>query len=77
MNRGQTPISRGIAVCPLLPLAWSRARSITAIYLGTTAAFVAAHRFYEKNGPCEIDRSALPEVFPIMAVDTKFCTREP
>ncbi|MBB2688201.1 UNVERIFIED_ORG: RimJ/RimL family protein N-acetyltransferase [Rhizobium etli] len=34
--------------------------------------FVAAHRFYEKNGFTEIARSALPRAFPLMAVDNKF-----
>jgi N-acetylglutamate synthase-like GNAT family acetyltransferase len=47
-------------------------RGLTDIYLGTTAAFLAAHRFYEKNGFAEIDASDLPEAFPRMAVDTKF-----
>jgi GNAT superfamily N-acetyltransferase len=58
-------------------LTWSRARSVTAIYLGTTDRFLAAHRFYEKNGFREIARSALPKDFPVMAVDTKFYTRAP
>ena len=50
-------------------LAWCRVREV---YLGTTAKFLAAHRFYEKNGFREIDRAALPERFPVMVVDTKF-----
>ena len=45
---------------------------ITAVYLGTTPFFKAAHRFYEKNGFCEIDKEDLPASFPIMKVDTKF-----
>jgi hypothetical protein len=45
------------------------------LYLGTTAKYLAAHRFYEKNGFREIARTALPESFPVMAVDTKFYTR--
>jgi RimJ/RimL family protein N-acetyltransferase len=45
---------------------------VTEIYLGTTAEFLAAHRFYEKNGFKEIAKSQLPPAFPIMAVDTKF-----
>ncbi|MGO7422080.1 GNAT family N-acetyltransferase, partial [Rhizobium ruizarguesonis] len=41
-------------------------------FLGTTDKFVAAHRFYEKNGFTEIAKSALPRTFPLMAVDSKF-----
>jgi N-acetylglutamate synthase-like GNAT family acetyltransferase len=53
-------------------LAWCRARGVREIYLGTTASFLAAHRFYEKNGFREIPRQALPPRFPVMTVDTKF-----
>ena len=53
----------------------ARASGAREIFLGTTAAFLAAHRFYEKNGFREIDRSALPPSFPIMAVDTRFFHR--
>lgn len=53
-------------------VAWCHARGVRVIYLGTTAKFLAAHRFYEKNGFREIARDALPESFPVMVVDTKF-----
>jgi GNAT superfamily N-acetyltransferase len=53
-------------------IAWARQRSVRDIFLGTTAKFLAAHRFYERNGFAEIDPSALPTAFPRMAVDTKF-----
>jgi GNAT superfamily N-acetyltransferase len=53
-------------------LTWCRARGIHAVFLGTTARFLAAHRFYEKNGFREIAREALPSTFPVMVVDTKF-----
>lgn len=53
-------------------LAWANRQGIAGIYLGTTAKFLAAHRFYEKNGFAEIDRSELPASFPVMAVDSKF-----
>ncbi len=56
-------------------LAWCAARSIVEIYLGTTDRFLAAHRFYEKNGFVEIARHDLPERFPVMAVDSKFYRR--
>lgn len=55
---------------------WAEANQLKAIYLGTTSKFLAAHRFYEKNGFSEILKSALPEAFPIMTVDTKFYKRE-
>jgi N-acetylglutamate synthase-like GNAT family acetyltransferase len=53
-------------------LAWCRAHALPDVYLGTTAKFLAAHRFYEKNGFREIPKSALPASFPVMAVDTRF-----
>jgi hypothetical protein len=46
--------------------------AVFAIYLGTTAEFIAAHKFYEKNGFTEVPKANLPETFPVMAVDTKF-----
>lgn len=51
---------------------WSDRQHLERIYLGTTAKFLAAHRFYEKNGFVEIAKSALPPAFPVMAVDTRF-----
>ncbi|WDS35248.1 GNAT family N-acetyltransferase [Pseudoxanthomonas sp.] len=56
-------------------VAWCQARGVQEIYLGTTAKFLAAHRFYEKNGFHEIARTALPASFPVMLVDTKFYRR--
>jgi N-acetylglutamate synthase-like GNAT family acetyltransferase len=53
-------------------LQWCRARGIREVFLGTTAQFLAAHRFYEKNGFAEIATSQLPVSFPVMSVDTKF-----
>ena len=53
-------------------LAWAKARGLAEIYLGTTAKFLAAHRFYEKNGFAEILPAELPAAFPRMVVDTKF-----
>ncbi len=51
---------------------WAREKSIKAIYLGTTPQFLAAHRFYEKNGFASIAHADLPENFPIMKVDKIF-----
>ena len=53
-------------------IAWCRQRGIREVYLGTTAKFLAAHRFYEKNGFQEIARDKLPQSFPVMKVDTQF-----
>lgn len=53
-------------------LDWAKTNSFTAIYLGTTTSFKAAHRFYEKNGFIEIDKSQLPASFPLVAVDNVF-----
>lgn len=54
---------------------WASAHGVACIYLGTTARFLAAHRFYEKNGFAQIERSALPAAFPVMNVDTRFYQR--
>ena len=56
-------------------LAWSADRRLREIFLGTTAHFHAAHRFYEKNGFLEIPRAALPDAFPVMEVDSRFYRR--
>lgn len=53
-------------------IAAARANNVKDIYLGTTAKFLAAHRFYGKNGFAEIAAETLPQSFPRMAVDTKF-----
>jgi N-acetylglutamate synthase-like GNAT family acetyltransferase len=53
-------------------LSWARTKGVFEIYLGTTAQFRAAHRFYEKNGFVQVAKESLPASFPIMAVDTRF-----
>jgi N-acetylglutamate synthase-like GNAT family acetyltransferase len=57
-------------------LYWGRENKIRKIYLGTTDKFIAAHRFYEKNGFLEVNICDLPESFPLMKVDTKFYVYE-
>lgn len=54
---------------------WCAENNVQEIFLGTTAKFLAAHRFYEKNGFQEIGQSCLPLNFPVMAVDTRFFRR--
>lgn len=51
---------------------WARKRSVNHVFLGTTPQFLAAHRFYEKNGFESISRNELPESFPVLQVDKKF-----
>ena len=51
---------------------WCKQKSITEIYLGTVAQLHAAKRFYVKNGFEKLDKTALPENFPLMQVDTEF-----
>jgi N-acetylglutamate synthase-like GNAT family acetyltransferase len=55
--------------------AWAQESGVREIFLGTTPFFLAAHRFYEKNGFSEISPDDLPASFPIMAVDTRFYQR--
>lgn len=49
-----------------------RGRGLHTVLLGTTDKFLAAHRFYEKQGFELIERDRLPPAFPVMAVDTRF-----
>ena len=51
---------------------WSKEKRLTHIFLGTTEKYLAAHRFYEKNGFIEIKKIDLPKACPVMQVDTKF-----
>lgn len=55
---------------------WSREHRLREVFLGTTAKFLAAHRFYEKHDFREIGRDELPAGFQFMAVDTKFYVRK-
>ena len=55
--------------------AWAGQKGITDIFLGTTDKFLAAHRFYEKNGFARIAQEDLPAAFPVMQVDTVFYHR--
>jgi len=51
---------------------WAKTKKFNEILLGTTEKFLAAQRFYEKNGFVEIKKEDLPPEFPIMSVDVKF-----
>lgn len=63
----------GIAAALLTHLlSHASVQGLKAIYLGTIEKFLAARRFYEKNGFHEIPPHNLPANFPRMAVDTNF-----
>jgi GNAT superfamily N-acetyltransferase len=51
---------------------WTSEKGFEKILLGTTEKFLAAQRFYEKNGFVEIDKNLLPKEFPVMSIDVKF-----
>lgn len=53
-------------------LDWSIEHDVNTIYLGTTLAFRAAHRFYEKHGFCEITKGDMPPYCQPMDCDEKF-----
>jgi N-acetylglutamate synthase-like GNAT family acetyltransferase len=53
-------------------VAWSKEHEVNTIYLGTTLAFRAAHRFYEKHGFREIKREEMPAYCQPMDCDEKF-----
>jgi N-acetylglutamate synthase-like GNAT family acetyltransferase len=53
-------------------LQWAREHQFHEIVLGTTAKFLAAHRFYQKNGFNRIEKSSLPSAFPLLEVDSLF-----
>ena len=55
--------------------AWVGQKGTKDIFLGTTDKFLAAHRFYEKNGFVRIAKADLPAGFPVMQVDTVFYHR--
>ena len=64
---------RGVAALLLHTLLdWAARRDFAEIFLGTTPKFLAAHRFYDKNGFIQVPKESLPPAFPIMTVDTRF-----
>ncbi|KFN02019.1 N-acetyltransferase [Bacillus clarus] len=53
-------------------ISWAENKKLKGIYLGTTLKFLAAHRFYEKNGFQSVGMEELPKSFPVLEVDKKF-----
>lgn len=67
---------RAVAARLLEHLVRSATRAkVNELYLGTTERFVAAHRFYEKNGFVQVAPESLPKAFPRMSLDTRFYYR--
>lgn len=56
-------------------ITWCRQKQVRNIFLGTTASYLAAHRFYENNKFIQIEKAQLPKEFPVMSVDSKFYRR--
>ncbi|MBX9705669.1 MAG: GNAT family N-acetyltransferase [Gammaproteobacteria bacterium] len=54
---------------------WCRQVEIREVYLGTSAKFLTAHRFYEKHEFKEVALESLPSNFFAMQIDTKFYRR--
>jgi N-acetylglutamate synthase-like GNAT family acetyltransferase len=50
----------------------AKRNGIAELYLGTTEAFKAAHRFYAKRGYTPLSADDLPDNFVRLAVDTRF-----
>ncbi len=55
---------------------WAAENKCAIMYLGTMAQFIAAQKFYEKQGFIKIDEETLPENFPSNTVDTVFYKKE-
>lgn len=51
---------------------WCKSENINNIYLGTMEQFIAAHKFYEKNGFQKIPKSELPRGFIQNPIDSVF-----
>lgn len=51
---------------------WCAANGVARLFLGTTDRFLAAHRFYEKQGFTRVEKDSLPATFPVMSVDSVF-----
>ncbi len=53
-------------------IGWCKQKGINEVYLGTVEQLHAAKRFYERNGFVKVEKDTLPEIFPLMPVDTEF-----
>ncbi|MFZ6013673.1 MAG: GNAT family N-acetyltransferase [Bacteroidota bacterium] len=57
-------------------LAWMREKGCRQVFLGTLEVFVAAQKFYRKNGFVEIAINDLPKNFPRMTLDNTFFKKD-
>ena len=55
---------------------WCTKKGIKQIFLGTVPHYFAAHRFYERNGFKQLQKSQLPKAFHIMNADKLFYFRD-
>ncbi|MNY10190.1 acetyltransferase [compost metagenome] len=53
-------------------ITYCKENNIRHLYLGTVSVLQAAMRFYERNGFKKIEKSTLPELFPLMNADNVF-----
>lgn len=53
-------------------LQWCKSQNISEIFLGTMEQFIAAQKFYEKNGFKRIEKNQLPENFIYNPIDTVY-----
>ena len=66
---------RGTGISKMLldvAIEFCKKNGIAEIYLGTTSSYLAAHRFYEKNGFLEIKKDIMPIAYDVHEVETKF-----
>lgn len=59
-----------------LLLIFAKDKGFKKIYLESTSVFKAAARFYSKNGFEKVDRTELPDNFPVVRVAEYFFVRE-
>ncbi len=65
--------AKGVALLLLnKAIEWCREKGIGEIYLGTIDILTAAQKFYLKHGFMVVDKTSLPENFPLMLVDNLF-----
>ncbi|GHN00675.1 N-acetyltransferase [Cytophagales bacterium WSM2-2] len=70
LYRGQTYAVGQLLLDTLL--SWTKENKYASIFLGTTEKFIAAQKFYRRNGFKEISMESLPNNFPVMTVDKIF-----
>ncbi|MEO6166712.1 MAG: GNAT family N-acetyltransferase [Chitinophagales bacterium] len=55
---------------------WCGHRQLHELFLGTIDTMLAAQKFYIRNGFATIEKSALPDSFPVMKVDNLFFKKQ-